>query len=108
MLCEQDSLCARVLKAWYYPDGKLLKARMKGGSSYTWQSILAGLECFKQGYIWRVGDGTQINIWENNWIPGSHNLKVQTARGNTIITTVDDLINPADATWDVDLVKSIF
>ena len=47
LLCELDSLCARVLKAWYYPDGKLLKARMKGGSSYTWQSLLAGLECFK-------------------------------------------------------------
>ena len=108
LLCETDSLCARVLKARYYPDGKLLKARMKSGSSYTWQSPLAGLECFKQGYIWRVGDGTQINIWENNWIPGSHNLKVQTARGNNIITTVDDLINPVDATWDVDLVKSFF
>ena len=108
MLCEQDSLCARVLKAWYYPDGKLLKARMKGGSSYTWQSILAGLECFKQGYIWRVGDETQMNIWENNSIPGSHSLKVQMAKANNIITTVDDLINPVDATWDVDLVKSIF
>jgi len=35
-------------------------------------------------------------------------LKVQTARGNNIITTVDDLINPVDATWDVDLVKSFF
>ena len=49
MLCEQDSLCARVLKAWYYPDGKLLKARMKSGSSYTWQSLLAGLNVLNRG-----------------------------------------------------------
>jgi hypothetical protein len=55
--------CTNVLtlRARYYPDGKLLKATLKSGSSYSWQS----LECFKQGYIWRVGDGTQINIWDD-------------------------------------------
>jgi len=97
-----------VLRARYYPDGKLLNAKMKSGSSYTCQSILAGLECFKLGYIWRVGDGTQINIWDDNWIPGSHDLKIQTWRGNNIVTTVDELINPIDFTWDVDLVNSLF
>jgi len=51
LLREPDSLCATVLRAKYYPDGKLLNAKRKSGSSYTWQSILAGLECFKLGYI---------------------------------------------------------
>ena len=51
LLREPESLCAQVLRARYYPDGKLLNARMKGGSSYTWQSVLAGLYCFKLGYI---------------------------------------------------------
>jgi len=51
LLREPDSLCAKVLRARYYPDGKLLNAKMKSGSSYTWQSILAGLDCFKLGYI---------------------------------------------------------
>ena len=58
LLSDPDSLCARVLRARYYPEGKLLNAKLKSGGSYTWQSILAGLECFKEGYIWRVGDGT--------------------------------------------------
>ena len=58
LLCEPESLCARVLRAKYFPDGRLLHACMKSGSSFTWQSILAGLECFKRGYIWRVGDGS--------------------------------------------------
>ena len=62
LLCNPESLCARVLRARYYPDGKLLNARMKRGSSYTWQSVLGGLNCFKLGYIWRVGDSTQIKI----------------------------------------------
>lgn len=105
---DPDSLCARVLRARYYLDGKLLNARMKSGSSYTWQSILAGLQCFKQGYIWRVGDGTQIKIWEDNWIPGSHNMKIQTNRGNNLVATVDELIDPINFTWGGDLLKTIF
>lgn len=108
LLSDPDSLCAQVLRARYYPDGKLLNARMKPGSSYTWQSILTGLECFKLGYIWRVGDGTEINIWEDNWIPGSHNLKIQTRRGNNLVTRVNELINPVDFTWDEQLIRSIF
>jgi hypothetical protein len=108
LLSAPDSLCARVLRARYYPDGRLLNARMKAGCSYTWQSILAGLKCFKLGYIWRVGDGTQINIWEDSWIPGSHNMKIQTRRGNNLVTKVDELIDPITCTWDEQLVCSIF
>ena len=86
----------------------MLNAKPKQGSSYTWQSVLAGLECFKQGYIWRVGDGSKINIWEDKWIPNSPNLKVQTMRGRNIITRVNELIDPLTGQWDVDLVSSIF
>lgn len=55
LLSEPESLCARVLRAKYYRDGKLLNAKVKSGSSYTWQSVLVGLDCFKKGYIWTVG-----------------------------------------------------
>jgi hypothetical protein len=108
ILEEPNSLCARVLRARYYPDGKLLEARQKSGSSYTWQSLLAGLQCFKRGYIWRVGDGSQINIWEDSWIPSSHDMKIMTPRGNNILTKVEELINPIDGRWDEDLIKSLF
>jgi hypothetical protein len=108
LLSEPNSLCARVLRSKYYPDGKLLQARMKSGSSFTWQSVLAGLECFKRGYIWRVGDGSQINIWKDNWIPTSHNLRVISPRGRNLVTTVDELINPIDGQWDVQLINDIF
>ena len=108
LMAEPESLCARVLRPKYYPDGDLLNAKPKQGSSYTWQSVLDGLECSKQGYIWRVGDGSKINIWEDKWIPNSPNLKVQTMRGRTIITRVNELIDPLTGQWDVDLVSSIF
>lgn len=49
LLLEPESLCAKVLRARYYLDGNLLAAaKLKSGSSYSWQSVLAGLECFKR------------------------------------------------------------
>lgn len=83
-------------------------AKQKSGSSFTWQSILAGLECFKREYIWRVGNGTQINIWDDCWLPTSHNLKNLTPRGNNLVITVNDLINPVTGEWDVELITSLF
>jgi len=76
-------------------------------TSYTWQSIIAGLECFRKGCVWRVGDGEQINIWTDNWLPSSQDLKIQTPRGNNLVTSVSELINPVTGTWDADLIKSL-
>jgi hypothetical protein len=58
-----DSLCARVLRAKYYPDGSILDAKPSEGISYAWRSLLHGVNLIRDGYIWRIGDGVQINIW---------------------------------------------
>jgi hypothetical protein len=52
---DNNSLCASVLRSKYYPHGDILKAGPKNGSSFTWQSIFAGIATFKRGYIWRIG-----------------------------------------------------
>jgi hypothetical protein len=62
---ELESLCAQVLRAKYYPSGDLLRAELKKGASFTWQSLMDGMETFKRGYIWRVGNGDNINVWQD-------------------------------------------
>jgi hypothetical protein len=57
MLQNPDSLCCIVLKALYFPDTSILEATPKPMMSYTWCSILRGLDLLKQGVIWRVGTG---------------------------------------------------
>jgi hypothetical protein len=37
--------------------------------SYSWRSILGGLEIVKKGMIWRVSDGAGLSIWSDPWIP---------------------------------------
>jgi hypothetical protein len=103
-----DSLCARVLQAKYYPDGNILTAGPKAGSSLTWQSILVGVTTFKRGYIWRIGNGEKINIWRDPWIPSSPSRKILSPRGGVIYTKVCELINPVTNQWDEELLRSIF
>jgi ribonuclease HI len=105
---EPESLCATVLRAKYFPQGDILKAGPKPGSSFTWQSIVAGLSTFKRGYVWRVGTGEKIDIWRDPWIPTSPNLRILSPRGNAIYTKVSELIDPVTEQWDEDLLKDLF
>ena len=63
------------------------KVSIKKKASYTWQSVMAGVEALKIGYIWRVGDGAKIKIWDDEWIPQSRSRKVITARDNLFVTS---------------------
>jgi hypothetical protein len=76
--------------------------------SYTWRSILKGLEILKEGIIWRIGDGSRINIWSDPWLPREWTRKPLTPRGNILLTKVDELINPVTGTWDEELVLQTF
>jgi hypothetical protein len=108
LINDPNSLCARVLRAKYYPHGDILKAGPKSGSSFTWQSILAGIPILKRCLIWRVGNGESINIWLDPWIPSSANGLILSQRGNTVYTKVSELIDPYNGGWDLDLLHTIF
>jgi hypothetical protein len=68
LLQNPDSLCARILKAKYFPNTRVLEAKAREGCSYTWRSIMMGVETLNHGVIWRVGNGQQINIWSDPWL----------------------------------------
>jgi hypothetical protein len=108
LIDNPDSLCARVLRAKYFPDGDILKVGPKAGSSFTWQSILAGITTFKRGYIWRVGNGENIRIWSDPWIPSSPDRKIISPRGGAVYSKVSDLIDPVSGQWDSVLLHDLF
>ena len=104
----RSTLCAKVLRSKYYPSGDLLNCALKKGSSYTWQSIWSGIQTFKKGCIWRVGNGLKINIWDDCLFPSSTSRKIITVRGNCVLTTVNELIDPTTGDWDELLIRDIF
>ncbi|KAM0928524.1 hypothetical protein ACQ4PT_002531 [Festuca glaucescens] len=108
LFIEPESLCARVLKAKYFANGSVLNATPSAGMSYTWRSILKGINLLKEGLIWRVGNGAEINIWSDPWI-NRHGLRTPlTPKGQNLVSKVSDLICPISGSWDESLVRDIF
>jgi hypothetical protein len=103
-----NSLCARVLRAKYFPEGDLLTAKPIPGMSYVWRSILKGVEVLKMGVIWRVGDGTRIRLWSDPWIPSSSTRGLNIPQNNSQLNMVADLLDANSACWNEDLVRQTF
>lgn len=81
ILHNPSSLCARVLSAKYFLDGNILNAKGVCGMSYVWCSILKGVKLLKQGIIWRVGNGNNIDTWIDPRIPRGTTRRTMTHKG---------------------------
>jgi hypothetical protein len=103
-----ESLCARVLRAKYFPDGNLLEAKPMVGMSYVWRSILKGLDVLKEGMIWRIGDGSNVRIWEDPWLPVGVTRKPTTHRGDWELNMVGELIDVVSGSWRRELAEQHF
>ncbi|KAM0855878.1 hypothetical protein ACQ4PT_049496 [Festuca glaucescens] len=108
LLTDPSSLCGRVLKARYHPDMSVLMATPTEGISYSWRSILKGVDLLNMGVIKRVGDGSSINLWIDPWLPRNWCRKPITPRGQNVLTMVSELLDPASSTWDARLVDDTF
>jgi hypothetical protein len=85
-----DSLCARVLRGKYFPNGDFLSATKSRRSSKTWRSILQGQDVLNRGLIKRIGPG-KTNIWEENWIPDLRSLRPLVRPPTARVEVVKDL-----------------
>lgn len=97
-----------MLGAKYFPDKDILGAKKKCGMSYTWRSIMQGIEVMKNGMIWRVGNGKKINIWAYPWLPREWLRRSVTPRAGTLRTEVEDLMDPISERWDEELIRQTF
>jgi hypothetical protein len=65
IMTDPESLLAKVVKAKYFPKGHFLHAKRGPKASYSWQSILKASWILKRGCLWLIGNGKDINIWED-------------------------------------------
>ena len=73
ILTNPTSLIARVFKTRY-----ILSATLVSNPYYSWRSIFNSLEVIQKGTRWRVGNGKQIQIWDDKWLPTPTTHKVIT------------------------------
>lgn len=62
----------------------------------------------KKGIIWRVGNGEDIKIWCDPWIPRGSTRRIISPKGNNLLSKVFELINPITNQWDEDLIRQTF
>jgi hypothetical protein len=62
----------------------------------------------KEGIIWRIGNGENVRIWEDPWLPKGITRKPITPRGASLLTKVNELINLVTGEWDEQLVNDSF
>jgi hypothetical protein len=103
-----DSLCARLLKAKYFPAGHLLDTAFIQDVSASWQGVIHGLELLKKGAIWRIGSGSMVKIWRDNWVPRADSLKVSGMKERCRLKWVSQLIDPATRSWDEAIIHKYF
>jgi hypothetical protein len=51
------------------PEGLFLDSNTTRSCSYTWRSLMYGKELLLQGIVWRVGEGDNVRITEDRWVP---------------------------------------
>lgn len=108
LIQNPESLCAKILKAKYFLNTHALKAEARDGCSYTWRSIVQGLEVLREGVIWRVGNGSEVSIWTDPWLPRGVTRRPITPRAGCILQRVEELIDPVSEQWDVQLLEQTF
>ena len=106
LISRPESLCAQVLKARYYPHGKLEDTIFTGNASSSWQAISHGLELLKKGSIWQVSNGRSIRVC-HNWIPWPFSYKPISRQGLCRIHFVSDLLNN-NGSWNSQLLALYF
>ncbi|WJX31693.1 hypothetical protein P8452_20098 [Trifolium repens] len=109
IMTNPESLLAKVLKAKYFPKSHFLQAKKGPKASYSWQSILTASWILKRGCFWLIGNGKDINIWEDRWLhPKSHNATWTPKPTNTNLGKVQDLISPSSKNWDRNIISQTF
>ena len=73
LLVDQSSLFYWVFSAKYFPSRSVFDAKVASGS-YAWQSIVKASKLVQSGFLWRVGNGTKINIYNDRWLLGGPQL----------------------------------
>lgn len=74
------SLIVRILRAKYYCDSNFLEYSLGSSPSLIWRSIWFAKTLLKSGLGWGIGNGANVSIWADYWLPGKSRNLVSTTR----------------------------
>ena len=108
LITEPDSLCAKVLKGRYYPKSSFLDSGPTKSCSFTWRSLMHGKSLLERGILWRVGNGEDIRITKDKWVPDAPCHPIQPVVQMPDDLKVCSLIDESSRQWNDELVRICF
>lgn len=104
-----DSLVARVYQAKYFLGGSFLGSTLGRNLSFIWRSIWNAKSLIQDGMMWRIGDGKNVRIWNDKWVPAtpSHTI-LSPINGLNADATVNEIINQGVNWWNIPLIEQLF
>jgi hypothetical protein len=102
-------LLAKIYKAKYYPQEDILKARIGSNPSYAWRSIWNSKDIVNKGSCWNIGNGQQIKVREDQWLPNLNGHKIlypDTGINNDVC--VKDLMHGQALNWNQRIIDREF
>jgi hypothetical protein len=85
-----------------------MSASCPNGASFTWKSILYGRGLLREGMVWRIGDGSKVNAWQDNWIPRDSVKSPLGHKPDQVVQKVEELLLPDGAGWNVEKLNDVF
>src|SRR4051812_6668782 len=85
-----------------------MSATCPAAGSFTVKSILHGQNLLKEGLVWRIGDGTSINIHHDNWIPREGCMWPLGKITQPGVTKAAHLLNGDGDGWNRAIVQDLF
>lgn len=109
LIKNTSSLVAQVYRDIYFRNSEFLNAKLGISPSYIWQSVMLARDLLKKGLQWRVGNGNDIGIWGEKWLPTPFTKCVQSpVKRSWADMKVNKLIVTNTNSWDEDLIRELF
>ena len=109
LITKPSSLCARTLKARYFPNTSILDASLGHNPSFIWRSVFSAKDIISDGLRKRIGNGENTSVSSDPWLPDEANPFLTTAIPTKLKDIhVSSLMVPGKLQWDEDTIKDIF
>jgi len=109
LLSDSTSIFTRILKAKYFLRRYFLDANLSHNPSYTWRSLLSTQSLLSLSPRWKIGYGTNINVWKMSWIRNLPSHKPSTSPPlHCEDLTVNTLLNPSLNSWNIPVIQNLF
>lgn len=111
VVTNEQSLWVRILKGKYLQQGSFWETVWNPQASWVWKGILKMRPHLERGLCWLVGNGVNISIWRDPWIPFIPGFKPSynsEALATMEVDKVANLINQESGQWNRSLLWRLF